>query len=193
MAYLSLTAEAQKAIAAAIRPGDLVVDATLGNGHDCCFLAHLVGPSGLVLGFDIQKEAIDASRQRLETAGLMGQVCLIQDSHANLASHLPQGKPLAGAMFNLGYLPGSDKGCITRPESTLAGLGACLAHLKPGGCISLLAYLGHAGGAEEYEALRAFLATLDRAIWRWEETPASSDRAPRLVCCWKTPSQQERG
>jgi len=38
--------------------GDAVIDATAGNGNDTAFLAGLVGPSGRVYAFDIQKEAI---------------------------------------------------------------------------------------------------------------------------------------
>jgi hypothetical protein len=92
---------------------------------------------------------------------------------------------LAAAMFNLGYLPGADKACITRPESTLAGLSACLERLKPGGLISLVAYLGHPGGLEEYEAVRRMLESLDGQRWQWQEIRAPSDRAPRLLCCWR--------
>ena len=36
--------------------GDFVIDATMGNGHDTAFLAELVGPSGEVFAFDIQKK-----------------------------------------------------------------------------------------------------------------------------------------
>ena len=39
---------AQDALARHIRPGDTVVDATMGNGHDNCFLAELVGETGRV-------------------------------------------------------------------------------------------------------------------------------------------------
>lgn len=185
MAFLSLTTEAKRLVAEVVRPGDLVVDATLGNGHDCCFLAGLVGPSGLVLALDIQAAAMASGRARLEAAGLAGRVRLVQDSHANLASHLPADRPIAAAMFNLGYLPGADKDCITKPQSTLAGLEACLTHLQPGGCISLLAYLGHPGGQKEYQAICQRLASLDGDFWRWEETQAPAARAPRLLCCWR--------
>ena len=40
-----------------VRAGDTVIDATLGNGHDTLELARLVGPNGLVHGFDIQEKA----------------------------------------------------------------------------------------------------------------------------------------
>lgn len=39
-----------------VEPGDFVIDATMGNGHDTAFLAELVGPSGEVFAFDIQKK-----------------------------------------------------------------------------------------------------------------------------------------
>lgn len=38
-----------------VRPGDYVIDATCGNGHDTLLLAELVGINGHVLGFDIQQ------------------------------------------------------------------------------------------------------------------------------------------
>lgn len=185
MAFLSLTAEAKRLVAEVVRPGELVVDATLGNGHDCLFLAELVGPSGLVLALDVQEAAMVAGRARLEAAGLAEQVSFIHDSHANLAKHLPAGRPLATAMFNLGYLPGSDKGCITSAGSTLAGLEVCLERLRSGGCVSILAYIGHAGGRDEYEAVRRRLEQLDEAKWRWQEIATASDKAPRLLICWR--------
>ena len=41
-----------------IQPGDTVVDATVGNGHDTQMLAELVGENGHVIGFDVQPSAI---------------------------------------------------------------------------------------------------------------------------------------
>lgn len=185
MAFLSLTAEAKRLVAEVIKPGDLVVDATLGNGHDCLFLASLVGPAGQVLAMDIQEAAIRAGRARLEAAALAERVTFIHDSHANLARYLSADRPLAAALFNLGYLPGSNKNCITRAESTLAGLEVCLEHLRSGGCVSLLAYLGHPGGLEECQAIRQRLELLDGDFWHWEEIEAPAVKAPRLFCCWR--------
>ena len=42
----------------AVKEGDYAVDATLGNGHDTCFLAEIVGDNGKVFGFDIQKRQL---------------------------------------------------------------------------------------------------------------------------------------
>lgn len=44
-------------ISRVVLPGDTVVDATAGNGHDTVFLARLAGPSGQVHAFDVQEEA----------------------------------------------------------------------------------------------------------------------------------------
>lgn len=67
-----------------VRPGDYVIDATCGNGHDTLLLAELVGINGHVLGFDIQQMAVDATKARLENAGVSSQVELVCASHARI-------------------------------------------------------------------------------------------------------------
>lgn len=57
---------ARSLLQTAVKEGDYAVDATLGNGHDACFLAEIVGDNGKVFGFDIQKEAIESSTIRLK-------------------------------------------------------------------------------------------------------------------------------
>ena len=41
-----------------IQPGEIAVDATMGNGHDTLFLAQLVGRSGQVYACDLQAQAL---------------------------------------------------------------------------------------------------------------------------------------
>jgi hypothetical protein len=49
------TTEAAKAAwSSLVSPGDTVIDATCGNGHDTLALARLVGPRGCVIAMDIQ-------------------------------------------------------------------------------------------------------------------------------------------
>ena len=48
-----------------IRPGDLCIDATMGNGKDTQVLCELTGKGGKVLAFDIQECALQATRERL--------------------------------------------------------------------------------------------------------------------------------
>jgi len=75
-----------------------------------------------VIGFDIQPEAIDNTRRRLQAAGLAERVSLLHCGHERLANHL-NGR-VHTVMFNLGYLPGGDKALTTRPSTTLAALNA---------------------------------------------------------------------
>jgi ubiquinone/menaquinone biosynthesis C-methylase UbiE len=182
MTNLSLTDSAKAFIAEAIAPGDRAIDATLGNGHDCLFLAQCVGAQGLVFGFDIQPQAIAASRQRLAQAGLLERVRLIEGSHANLGEQLDQ-TTLAAAMFNLGYLPGGEKSLTTRASSTLQALNQCAERLRPGGRMSILAYTGHPGGLTEAEAVETWIKGLPSAVWRVESIrPTSRKAAPQLTC-----------
>ena len=53
---------ARSLLQTAVKEGDYAVDATLGNGHDTCFLAEIVGDSGKVFGFDIQKRQSKAQQ-----------------------------------------------------------------------------------------------------------------------------------
>lgn len=150
---------AQRLLQHAIPPGAVVIDATVGNGHDTAWLARCVGPTGRVFGFDVQEAAIAATAARI--AGCP-QVTLIRAGHEDLALHLPadaQGH-VAAVMFNLGFLPGADHAVTTRTQTTLAGLNQALACLKTGGLISLVAYPGHPGGGDEAAAIVALAGRL---------------------------------
>jgi 16S rRNA C1402 N4-methylase RsmH len=187
MTYLSLTDRARAFISAGLRPGDYAVDATLGNGHDCLFLAQRVGRQGLLLGFDIQQRAIQHCHQLLQQAGCHRQVRLIRDDHRNLCDHL-QGRNISAAMFNLGYLPGGDRHIITTPASTLQALQCCCRSLRPGGRISVIAYSGHSGGQEESERVTEWLQQLDSSLWRVDLLiPEGRHDPPRLICCARIP------
>jgi 16S rRNA C1402 N4-methylase RsmH len=177
-----LTVAASSWIELVLFDGALAVDATVGNGYDTFFLAHRVGPNGTVLGFDVQKAALAGARELLKFVGSMGRVSLIHDSHSRLATYIPQGSYVQGAMFNLGYLPRGNRKIITRPDTTIAALETLLQHLAPNGRITVLAYRGHEGGILEYEEVRKFLERLPDAEWFVEELAGNGDSpiAPRL-------------
>ncbi|MBT2723143.1 class I SAM-dependent methyltransferase [Bacillus sp. ISL-46] len=148
----------------AVKPGDVVIDATVGNGYDTVFLAELVGESGQVFGFDIQNEAIVASKARLKQKCMLERVTIFQSGHENLSQLIPDihyGK-ISGAIFNLGYLPGSDKAIVTRPETTIAAIQQLLEIMAPEGIIVLVIYHGHKGGAEERDSLLAYCQQMDQ-------------------------------
>ncbi len=172
------TTMAHQLVAAAVGEGDTVVDATIGNGHDTLFLAGLVGSSGNVIGFDIQKQAIEQSRNR---TGDAGNVTLHLDSHGNMENYL-EGE-VAAVMFNLGYLPGGDQQIITVPESTLSALKAATDHLAVNGIITIVAYIGHEGGSEEASSVDRWAEALCAdhfSVIRYEFTNRRS-KAPYLI------------
>ncbi len=164
MVYLSLVRQAQQYVAQIVRPGDTVIDATVGNGYDTVFLANAVGDTGKVFGFDIQSYAIENTQQKLLAQNLQHRVCLLLQNHGELGRFLPPQAAgrIKGAMFNLGYLPGGDKSVVTRPDSTLQALQDILQNLLPGGIVTIVAYRGHAGGDAEAKAVKEWLTKLDK-------------------------------
>ena len=52
----------------AVKPGDLMVDGTLGGGGHSEVLAKMVGPEGLLLAVDRDPKAVERAEQRLEGA-----------------------------------------------------------------------------------------------------------------------------
>ncbi len=148
----------------AVKPGDIAVDATIGNGYDTVFLAGLVGENGRVYGFDVQEEAIASSKKRLTQQGLSERVTIFHGGHENLSTLIPaddHGK-ITGAIFNLGYLPGSDKTIVTRPETTIAATKQLLEMMAPEGIIILVIYHGHKGGVEERDSLLGYCQQIDQ-------------------------------
>lgn len=168
-----------------LAPGGHAVDATVGNGHDTCFLAGLVGPGGRVDGFDIQPEAI--ARTREKTTGFP-QVHLHHLGHEFMGERVPE--PVEVVMFNLGYLPSGDKSVITVPSSTLAALDAAVALLKEGGLLVVVVYPGHDGGAEEATEVDRWFARLSPETHRVVHfgPPETDDRkreSPYLLAAWR--------
>ena len=164
MTDIPLTQLAQSILSEHVQTGDTVVDATVGNGYDCLFLAKLVGESGRVYGFDVQQQALNACRDRLQKNSADKQVTLFHSGHEFMQTRIPDnqhGGHIKAIMFNLGYLPGSDKQCRTMPETTLLALNHSLQLLSYNGVISILAYTAHEGGQIECNAIKSWLADLD--------------------------------
>ena len=138
--------------------GDLLVDATVGNGHDTLFLAELACKhNGFVIGFDIQQKAIESTKKRVEG---FSNVSLILGSHTEFARYL---KPntVGLIVYNLGYLPSGEKSITTLASTTLQSIRSGLDLLREGGGIAVTCYSGHPEGVKEIEALKGFLHTLD--------------------------------
>lgn len=153
-----------------VHPGDIVVDATCGNGHDTLFLAHLAlqDGKGTVIAIDIQPQAIRTTKkllqEQLDTAKQQ-YIEVHENCHSSITTLLASRKA-ALIVYNLGYLPGSDKIIKTMPQTTLAALAASLECLQDEGVVSITCYPGHTEGAEEEKALISFTEKLDQKQWR---------------------------
>ena len=184
MKRISLVNAAHDLVRDILRPGDIAIDATVGNGHDTVFLAGQVGPFGQVYGFDIQQAAIDSTREKFGKTGLSNCLTLIHASHADMDNKIPvqlHGK-ISVIMFNLGYLPGSDKNVITQTDSTLAALTVAKRILAVSGIITLLAYPGHLGGEQETDQVEKWCSHLDTRQFEISTIYSTEhkDSAPRL-------------
>jgi len=149
----------------ALREGDLAIDATAGNGHDTAFLAECVGPSGRVIAFDIQTDAIEQARRHITGCGFADRVEFHQESHSRITTHAAPGT-VAAVMFNLGYLPGGDHAIATVVSETLDAINQAAEVLKPGGLLSIVCYPGHAAGIVEAAAVEDKVTSLTHMGWR---------------------------
>ena len=153
-------------ILAHLRPGDVAVDCTMGNGNDTAFLSETVGETGRVYAFDIQEAAIESTRAHLAALGCPENYTLIHASHHRILEFVKE-SPKA-VMFNLGYLPGSGKKQVTTlRETTMEAVRGALSILASDGILLVAVYPGHEEGRLEGEMLGEYFATLDR----------------RLICC----------
>lgn len=183
---MKLVERAHQMIQCALVNGDMCIDATAGNGHDTVFLAKCVAPEGRVWSIDIQQSAISKTRKRIEDSGLSEVISLIHDCHSKVINHLPDACKgmVAVAMFNLGYLPGSDHSVRTSPSTTIQALKLIYEILKPGGLLSVLCYRGHTGGSEEAEAIEKHCQFEN---WQTERHPGSENPSSPLLLVIKKP------
>lgn len=184
MTRISLAEISHTIVQKHLHDGAVAIDATLGNGHDCLFLAKGVGESGHVYGFDIQNQAIQSSVQRLQQHQLDSRATLIAANHAEMRRFIPdnmQGK-IAVIMFNLGYLPGAGKTVMTQTQTTLLAIEEACGLLANQGVITVMAYPGHAGGDAETQALQTWLQRIDPAEFSVDTlfSQHHQEHAPRL-------------
>ena len=146
-----------------IQQNDIVIDGTVGNSNDTVFLAQLVGSTGKVIGFDIQKDAIESTQEKLVTNGVTQQVELHQVGHENVERFLKKDQRISAAIYNLGYLPGGDKEITTEKDTTLQSISSLLPFLEKQGLLMLVVYSGHPNGLLEKEALVDYAEKLDQS------------------------------
>ena len=126
--------------------GDVVIDATVGNGNDALALLEIVGRTGFLYGFDIQREALENTQRKLKESGYQN-FKLIGASHSEMAQHVD--RPVNGVLFNLGYLPTGDKTCTTLWKTTQSAITQGMDLIEPNGFVGVMTYPGHEKGREE--------------------------------------------
>lgn len=141
-----------------VSPGSLCIDATAGKGRDTALLCRLAGPTGRVLAFDIQPQAVAQTKALLDAEGLTAEVVL--DSHAHMERYA-QPETVDCVVFNFGRLPGGDPSIFTRADTSVAALDAAARLLKPGGSIAIALYYGGANGYSERDAVLNWAEGLD--------------------------------
>ena len=148
---------------ARIQKNDIVVDMTCGNGHDTYFLAQRAKK---VYAIDLQASAISATKKHCQS---YDNVEYFNMNHNDFDFNTK----IDGAVYNLGYLPKSDKTITTQASSTVSSLEKLLKQdLK---YLSIASYRGHDGGMEEYNALKSFL---DSSTYSYTELRYSSKNSP---------------
>ena len=177
----SLTEQIHLKLETRLTVGDVVIDATAGNGHDTLFLSQQVGDTGKVYAFDIQQKAIDSARNRLEAEGLLHQVEWVCTGHESMKQYIfPEYHgEISAVLFNLGYLPGSDKKLITKTETTQTALQQAYELLKPSGILSVMAYPGHSGGDRETESVKSWFDDLSDNSYQLTIPNSQKNNAPR--------------
>ncbi len=144
------------------------IDATAGNGFDTLFLASNPNVEK-VFAFDIQEAAL------VNTKNLLRKNCIdpskyttFLESHENWKSSLKEdAQKISLAVFNLGWLPNSDKKICTNASITLQTLIGITAHFesaKKPAILSVLSYRGHEEGEKEYGVVQNFFTSIKQRV-----------------------------
>lgn len=189
MHHISLVNKAHDIIRNHLYPGAVAVDATVGNGYDTLFLLRHIAPSGRVFGFDVQQKALVSTRSKIGEKELTDCLTLFHSSHAFIKELIPKQHHgnISACMFNLGYLPGSDKTIITQEESTVAALTAARNILSSSGIMTVVAYPGHFGGDQETKEVKNWCDQLNTVHFNVTTIYSTehNDSAPRLFVIMK--------
>ena len=153
---MRLTEYAHLCLEKRLNNGDCVLDATAGNGYDTLKAAQLVQPNGRVISIDIQEDAIEATEAKLTQAKLNNFCECRLGNHGELLKTFDQ--TFDCIIFNLGYLPGSDKMIITTTKDTLSALNQSPKLLKENGMLVVTAYRQHKGGKDEAEQVAQWMS-----------------------------------
>lgn len=170
-----------------INEGDIVMDATAGNGYDTLKLAQSVGSNGCVFALDLQETAVSNTRALLDEKGLLDRVRLFQDDHTRFDIYLKEAAvdSLKAIVINLGYLPGGSRQLVTKTESSQQLLEKCLLYLADEGLITVCLYPGHPEGEKEAIALLEWANQLKKPFIAHHFKTLNRNQPPSLLIIQK--------
>ncbi len=141
--------------------GGVCIDGTAGKGRDTLFLAQLVGESGRILAFDIQSEAVEATKSLLSEHKIENTEVFLA-CHSTMADYAEE-NTVDAIMFNFGWLPGGDHNRFSHGKTSCLAIEKGLGLLKTGGVMSLCLYCGKETGFEEKESVLDYVKSLDQS------------------------------
>ena len=143
-----------------VQPGDICIDATMGNGNDTALLSKLAGENGKVVAFDIQQMALENTEQKLLKEECPKNYELVLKSHEFMGEYTKE-ESVSCITFNLGYLPGGDHEKATKGDSSIRAIETGLSLLKKKGLMTVCIYSGGDSGFEERDAVLSYIKALD--------------------------------
>lgn len=143
-----------------VKPGDICIDATMGNGNDTALLSKLAGEKGHVIAFDIQQAALEHTREKLEKEKCPRNYELLLISHEKMGEYAGE-HTVSCITFNLGYLPGGDHKLSTKADSSIRAMETGLELLEKKGLMTVCIYSGGDSGFEEKDAVLSYIKGLD--------------------------------
>ena len=168
---------AHQSLKECFHPGAVIVDATVGNGLDTAFILRHENVK-TVYAFDVQEDAINVAK----TLNPSHKVTWILDSHANVDLYVHE---CDGAIFNLGFLPGSSSPLTTTSDDTLVAITKLLGLIKPSGLLVVVVYPGHDEGKLEHENIQNFIKQLQHPFYAYEYKRSHHETAPYVITIYK--------
>ena len=120
---------------------NIAIDATIGNGYDTIYLANYYQK---VIGIDIRPLAIKRSKEKTKE---LNNVEIYLDDFNNIDKYNYANL----IIFNLGFLPGSNKKIKTQDYTSDQAILKAYSILD--GILLVACYIQHEGGYEEYKRL----------------------------------------
>ncbi len=128
-----------------IKDNCIAVDFTMGQGYDTLFFAQNKHVQQ-VFAFDIQQDALQQTKQKLQECGVNQKVMCILDGHEHCKQYI---ESFDIGVFNFGYLPKGDASITTQLVTSKQAVEQALSLLQKHGCLVLVLYPGHEQGVQE--------------------------------------------